>query len=153
MLRVATWNVLHPAYAVPERYREIDPRHLEPRRRAAAVLDRVTQLMASYDVVALQEVDTTTARELVGEGTALLTAARPHAPDGVLLASRRHPLLRARTGASADGRRVWCSAEVEGVTGKYFNWDVKEKQAAKLALDEDLARRLWDFSAKLTKLA
>jgi endonuclease/exonuclease/phosphatase family metal-dependent hydrolase len=116
MLRVATWNVLHPAYAVPERYREIDPRVLEPRRRAAAVRDRVTQLLSSYDVVALQEVDTTTARALVGEGTALLTAARPHAPDGVLLASRRHPLLRARTGTSADGRRVWCSAEVEDVT-------------------------------------
>ena len=116
MLRVATWNVLHPAYAVPERYREIDPRVLEPRRRAAAVHDRVTQLLSSYDVLALQEVDTTTARALVGEGTALLTAARPHAPDGVLLASRRHPLLRARTGTSADGRRVWCSAEVEDVT-------------------------------------
>ena len=58
MLRVATWNVLHPAYAVPERYREIDPRVLEPRRRAAAVLDRVTQLLAAYDVVALQEIDT-----------------------------------------------------------------------------------------------
>lgn len=116
MLRVATWNVLHPAYAVPERYREIDPRVLEPQRRAAAVLDRVTQLLAAYDVVALQEIDTQTARTLVGDGTALLAAARPHAPDGVLLASRRHPLLHARSGTSTDGRRVWCSAEVEDVT-------------------------------------
>jgi endonuclease/exonuclease/phosphatase family metal-dependent hydrolase len=116
MLRVATWNVLHPAYAVPERYRGVDRLVLDPARRAAAVVDRVAQLLTSNDVVALQEIDTTTARALVGPGTALLTAARPHAPDGVLLASRRHPLLRARTGTSTDGRRVWCAAEVEDVT-------------------------------------
>lgn len=116
MLRVATWNVLHPAYAVPERYRGVDPAVLEPRRRALAVRDRVTQLLSAYDVVALQEVDTAAVRELVGEGTAVLSVARPHAPDGVLLASRRHPLLHARTGTSADGRRVWCAAEIEDVT-------------------------------------
>ena len=116
MLRVATWNVLHPAYAAPQRHPGVEPVALDPLRRAAAVRARVAQLLSAYDVLALQEVDTSTARDLLGEGTALLSIARPHAPDGVLLASRRHPLLHARTGTSADQRRVWCAAVVEDVT-------------------------------------
>ena len=43
------------------------------------------------------------------------------------------------------------SADVEGVTGKYF---VKEKpvQAAKAAYDQDTASRLWELSAQMTSL-
>ena len=43
------------------------------------------------------------------------------------------------------------SAEVEGKTGLYFN-QLKPKEPSKLALDDDLAERLWAESARLVKL-
>jgi NAD(P)-dependent dehydrogenase (short-subunit alcohol dehydrogenase family) len=44
------------------------------------------------------------------------------------------------------------SAEVEGVTGKYF-YKKRENQSSKESYDEDEAKRLWDVSLKLTGLA
>lgn len=43
------------------------------------------------------------------------------------------------------------SEKVEGVTGKYFE-DCKETQPSDAALDQDLARKLWDKSEQLVKL-
>lgn len=39
---------------------------------------------------------------------------------------------------------------LEGVTGKYF-YDCNEELPSKLARDEALARKLWDFSENLVK--
>ena len=41
--------------------------------------------------------------------------------------------------------------EVEGKTGLYFN-QLEPKQPSKLALDDELAERLWAESARLVKL-
>src|SRR5437868_9042334 len=43
------------------------------------------------------------------------------------------------------------SAEVEGKTGLYFN-QLKPKEPSKLALDDELAERLWAESARLAKI-
>ena len=43
------------------------------------------------------------------------------------------------------------SAEVEGKTGLYFN-KFEPKEPSKLALDDELAERLWAESARLVKL-
>ena len=43
------------------------------------------------------------------------------------------------------------SAEVEGKTGLYFN-QLKPKEPSKLALDDELAERLWAESARLVNL-
>jgi hypothetical protein len=43
------------------------------------------------------------------------------------------------------------SAEVAGKTGLYFN-QLEPKQPSKLALDDELAERLWAESARLVKL-
>jgi NAD(P)-dependent dehydrogenase (short-subunit alcohol dehydrogenase family) len=49
---------------------------------------------------------------------------------------------------------IWLasSPEVEGVTGGYFV-DCKRREPSKLAQDPDLARRLWDESARLVGVA
>ena len=49
---------------------------------------------------------------------------------------------------------IWLAtaAEVEGVTGKYF-YKRKPRRTNPLADDTSLAKKLWDASAKLTKLA
>jgi hypothetical protein len=41
------------------------------------------------------------------------------------------------------------SAKVEGVTGKYYA-NCKEKTSNKESYDLDVARRLWDISARMT---
>jgi hypothetical protein len=41
------------------------------------------------------------------------------------------------------------SAEVDGVTGKFFEKS-KPKRSSESSYDEALARRLWDLSAKTT---
>jgi NAD(P)-dependent dehydrogenase (short-subunit alcohol dehydrogenase family) len=39
--------------------------------------------------------------------------------------------------------------EVEGVTGKYFNYDLKETRSSDESYDQTIAKRLWDVSEKL----
>ena len=67
-----------------------------------------------------------------------------------------------RTCCACDESMVWplmarsivqlaLSAEVEGKTGLYFN-QLKPKEPSKLALDDELAERLWAESARLVKL-
>ena len=41
------------------------------------------------------------------------------------------------------------SSEVEGVTGKYFNYDLKETRSSNESYDEAIAKRLWDVSETL----
>ena len=41
------------------------------------------------------------------------------------------------------------SPDVQGVTGKYFNYDTKETRSSDESYDQNIARRLWDVSEKL----
>ena len=41
------------------------------------------------------------------------------------------------------------SSEVEGVSGKYYNYDSKEKRSSKESYDQSTAKRLWDISEEL----
>lgn len=41
------------------------------------------------------------------------------------------------------------SPEVEGVSGKYFNYDLKETRSSEESYDQGITRRLWDVSEKL----
>jgi NAD(P)-dependent dehydrogenase (short-subunit alcohol dehydrogenase family) len=41
------------------------------------------------------------------------------------------------------------SPEVEGMTGKYFNYDLEETRSSAESYDEAIAKRLWDVSEKL----
>ena len=43
------------------------------------------------------------------------------------------------------------SAEVEGITGKYFK-DKKVVQSSKLSMDGEISKRLWDVSEEMVKL-
>ena len=49
---------------------------------------------------------------------------------------------------------IYCAVEesLEGVSGKYFD-NCREKEPSKHALDEELAKKLWDVSMELTGLA
>jgi len=44
------------------------------------------------------------------------------------------------------------SPEVEGVSGKYFNYDLKETRSSEESYDQDVAKRLWDVSVKLAAI-
>jgi retinol dehydrogenase 14 len=58
-------------------------------------------------------------------------------------------------GSAVDGAKpavfLAASPEVEGVSGRYFN-QKGETRSSKLSYDEDVARRLWDVSAELSRL-
>ena len=41
------------------------------------------------------------------------------------------------------------SSEVEGVSGKYFHYDMKETRSSAESYDQNIARQLWDISEKL----
>lgn len=41
------------------------------------------------------------------------------------------------------------SPEMEGVSGKYFNYDLKETRSSEESYDQNLAKRLWEVSEKL----
>jgi len=43
------------------------------------------------------------------------------------------------------------SPEVEGVSGKYFNYDSREKRSSEESYDQTIAKRLWDVSEKLVQ--
>ncbi|MDA8434689.1 MAG: endonuclease/exonuclease/phosphatase family protein [Actinomycetales bacterium] len=112
MLRLATWNVLAPAYALPHRYAGVAPDDLAPETRTPRVHARLRELLAECDVVAVQEADA----DLVEWLRDVVRASVVHAPrtsssDGVLLASTSRD-LDGETGATSDGRRTWASARV-----------------------------------------
>ncbi len=44
------------------------------------------------------------------------------------------------------------SPDVQGVSGKYFNYDTKEKRSAEESYDRNVARRLWDVSEELVAI-
>jgi retinol dehydrogenase 12 len=45
-----------------------------------------------------------------------------------------------------------CSSEVDGITGKYYV-DCAEKKSSQESCNADVARRLWDISARMTNVA
>ena len=115
MLRLATGNVLAPAYALPHRYAGVAPDDLAPGTRTPRVHARLRDLLAECDVVAVQEADAELVSWLSEEaGASVVHAPRPSAPDGVLLASTSRELA-GQTGMTGDGRRTWASATVDGV--------------------------------------
>jgi hypothetical protein len=44
------------------------------------------------------------------------------------------------------------SPDVQGMSGKYFNYDMKETRSSEESYDEAEAKRLWDASEKLVAL-
>lgn len=44
------------------------------------------------------------------------------------------------------------SPDVQGVSGKYFNYDLKETRSSEESYDEAVAKRLWDVSEKLVAI-
>jgi len=44
------------------------------------------------------------------------------------------------------------SPDVEGISGKYYNFDTKETRSSEESYDEAVAKRLWDVSEKLTAI-
>jgi endonuclease/exonuclease/phosphatase family metal-dependent hydrolase len=115
VLRLATWNVLAPAYARPHRYAGVLPDDLAPGTRMPRVRSQLRDLLEHCDLVAVQEADADLVSWLRDEaGASLVHAPRPHASDGVLLASRVHRLTGC-TGATRDGRRTWAAAALDSV--------------------------------------
>ena len=115
MLRLATWNVLAPAYALPHRYAGVAPDDLAPGTRTPRVHARLRNLLDECDVVAVQEADADLVdwlRDVVR--ASVVHAPRPASSDGVLLASTRLAVT-GETGTTGDGRRTWAAARVEGV--------------------------------------
>ena len=59
-------------------------------------------------------------------------------------------------GASLQGAATTCYValhpSIKGVTGKYF-FDCNEEKPGMMAREENLGKRLWDFSEKLIKSA
>ena len=45
------------------------------------------------------------------------------------------------------------SPEVQGVSGKYFNFNLKETRSSEESYDQDIAKRLWDVSEKLVSIS
>lgn len=43
--------------------------------------------------------------------------------------------------------------EVQGLSGKYFNYDMKEQRSSDESYDEGIAKRLWDVSEKLVAIS
>ena len=44
------------------------------------------------------------------------------------------------------------SPDVQGMTGKYFNYDTNETRSSEESYDQDIARRLWDVSEKMVAI-
>lgn len=42
--------------------------------------------------------------------------------------------------------------EVEGVSGKYFNYDLKETRSSEESYDQNIAKQLWDVDEKLVAI-
>lgn len=115
MLRLATWNVLAPAYALPHRYAGVALDDLLAETRLPRVHARLEGLLAEHDVVALQEADADLVAWLRDDVQAsVVHAPRPSAVDGVVLASTRHRLT-GTTRRTSDGRRTFASATLDGV--------------------------------------
>lgn len=61
------------------------------------------------------------------------------------------PFLKSPEKGAETSIYLASSPEVEGVTGKYFV-DKKESKSSKESYDESVSKRLWEVSAKLTKI-
>ncbi len=59
------------------------------------------------------------------------------------------PFFRTPENGAATSIYLASSAEVEGVTGKYFS-DCRERRSSRASYDEPAAKRLWEISARMT---
>jgi len=62
------------------------------------------------------------------------------------------PFFRTAEQGAATAIYLASSPAVEGVSGKYFV-DCREARSSRATYDAELARRLWDASARLTGVA
>jgi NAD(P)-dependent dehydrogenase (short-subunit alcohol dehydrogenase family) len=69
-----------------------------------------------------------------------------------LLTAALKPFFRSPDQGAATSIYVASSAELEGVTGRYF-MNCREARSSRLSHDTSLARRLWDVSAQMTGLS
>jgi hypothetical protein len=81
-------------------------------------------LLDDCDVVAAQEAHEDLVSRLRDRGVHVVWRQRPNHPDGVALASPRHPLRRAGAGDTTDGRRVLVTANVLDVlvVATHLDW-------------------------------
>lgn len=61
------------------------------------------------------------------------------------------PFMKSPEKGAATSIYLASSPEVEGVSGKYFS-NSKQKRSSKLSYNDEIGRRLWEVSEKLTKL-
>ncbi len=61
------------------------------------------------------------------------------------------PFMKTPEQGAATSVHLASSPEVEGVSGRYFVGS-RTKQSSRRSYDQDVARRLWDVSARLTGL-
>lgn len=115
-MRLATWNVLAQTYVLPSRYAGADPELLDADVRGPLVRRRILELLATHDVVGLQEVEP----ELVAwltelPGADVVATMRGNGRDGVALVSQTRRLHDAATALTADRKRAWACATFDGV--------------------------------------
>lgn len=115
-MRLATWNVLAQAYVLPSRYAGADPDILDAEVRGPLVRRRILGLLATHDVVGLQEVEPDLVAWLTElPGADVVATMRGNGKDGVALVSQIHRLHDAATAMTADRKRAWACATVDGV--------------------------------------
>jgi retinol dehydrogenase-14 len=94
------------------------------------------------------------ARRIAGTGVTA-NAADPGFVKTNLRVPFPYSIFSFMRGSAVDGVKptvsLASSAEVEGVSGRYFNRK-GEVKSSKLSYDQDVARRLWDVSAQLSDL-
>lgn len=113
-MRLATWNVLAQAYVLPSRYAGCASEDLSAETRGPRVRERITALLEMHDVVGLQEVEPDLAGWLE-QRAGVIVAMRGNGKDGVALVSSRHALVDGETALTADRKRCWAAAVVDGV--------------------------------------
>jgi NAD(P)-dependent dehydrogenase (short-subunit alcohol dehydrogenase family) len=100
------------------------------------------------------------ARRLSGSGItanclhpgAVATGLGKNNGSGVrILIAMLHPFFRTPEAGAATSIYLASSPEVEGLSGKYFT-DCKEARSSRESYDQAIARRLWELSARMTRV-
>lgn len=128
-MQVVSYNVLADSYIKPEFYPHVDPRHLDPRWRREALIERIASFTA--DAICLQEVE----RQVFSRLRSRLAGLDGHflrkpmgKPDGCATFVRA-PVLGRRALTYSDGSgHVALLTEVEaqgrrlGIANTHFMW-------------------------------
>ena len=112
---------------------------------------KLAQVLFTHELARRLEGTGVTANCLHPGAVATNIWGRPLGPLSFLMKVNRLFLISPEKGAETPVYLA-SSPEVEGVTGKYFDGG-QEKKSSDESYDQELARRLWDASAKLVGLA